>query len=176
MFELERLYVGEEEREPELDRDDLRLLLELDEDPELCGLFTDDLFDELLDLYVGDELLDALFETFDRDDLTEELGFVDPEAFEFVFDALLLLVYVLLFAAVDLVERVEFTVPVLRDDLVEFMLLFEGNLELRVDADEADDLDETEFLNDALADASFELLVFDAYLELATVDLRLLRL
>ncbi|MDA3843732.1 MAG: hypothetical protein PF588_05100 [Candidatus Kapabacteria bacterium] len=190
--------------EPDDLLDDPELLYEGEEEPELDFLFTDGLLEEpldlyldelllLLDLYVGDELPDDLFETFDREDLADELGFValyillldflpellvDPEAFEFVLDALLLLVYVLLFAADDLDERVEFTVPVLRDDLVEFVLMFEGNLELRVDTDEGDaaDLDETELLNDALDEASCDLLVFDAYLELATVERRLLRL
>ncbi len=166
-------------------------------------LFTDGLLDELLDLYldellllldlyVGDELPEVLFETFDREDLADELGFVDlyilllellPELLEdpvafVLFDVLLLLVYVLLFAVDDLVERVEFTVPVFRDDRVELAFRLDDNLELRVDTDEGDvaDLDDTELLNDALDEASRELLVFDAYLELATVDLRLLRL
>ena len=68
--------------------------------------------------------------------------------------------------------------PVLRVDLVELSFRLDVNLELRVDTDEGDvaDLDDTELLNDALDEASSELLVFDAYLELATVDLRLLRL
>ena len=83
-----------------------------------------------------------------------------------------------MFAVDDLVERVEFTVPVFRDDRVELAFRLDVNLELRVDTDEGDaaDLDDTELLNDALDEASRELLVFDAYLELATVDLRLLRL
>ena len=92
-------------------------MLGLEEDPELLLLFTDGLLDEpldlyldelllLLDLYVGDELPDVLFETFDREDLADELGFVDlyilllellPELLEdpvafVLFDVLLLLV------------------------------------------------------------------------------------